>query len=116
EDRRVTLTADWASDTVRRYLFKDEEFREVDRWGAIPPQYVILQRITVGLFAILGRLNATANWRRIVLEIWFGEPPATPLGELEASWRDGVCGSACSITPSQEPATSLKCAPVGSAA
>jgi predicted unusual protein kinase regulating ubiquinone biosynthesis (AarF/ABC1/UbiB family) len=94
EDRPVTLTADWASDTVRRYLFKDEEFREVDRWGAIPPQYVILQRITVGLFAILGRLNATANWRRIVLEIWFGEPPATPLGELEASWRDRACGSA----------------------
>jgi predicted unusual protein kinase regulating ubiquinone biosynthesis (AarF/ABC1/UbiB family) len=88
EDRPVTLTADWASETVRRYLFKDDEFREVDRWGAVPPQFVILQRITIGLFAILGRLNATANWRRIALEIWFGEPPATPLGESEASWQE----------------------------
>ena len=87
EDRPVTLTAEWASDTVRRYLFKDDEFREIDRWGAVPPEFVIMQRIVIGLFAILGRLNATANWRRILQELWREGPPASELGEREAAWR-----------------------------
>jgi hypothetical protein len=86
EDREVTLTAEWASDTVRRYLFKDEEFREIDRWGAVPTEFVIMQRIVIGLFAILGRLHATANWRRVITELWWGGSPASPLGELEAAW------------------------------
>ena len=29
-----------------------------------------MQRITVGLVAILGRLSAEANWRRIGEELW----------------------------------------------
>jgi predicted unusual protein kinase regulating ubiquinone biosynthesis (AarF/ABC1/UbiB family) len=89
EDRPVTLTAEWASDTVRRYLIKDDRFREIDKWGAVPPEYVIMQRITIGLFAILGRLNATANWRRILTELWWDGDPASPLGELEAEWLAG---------------------------
>ena len=39
--------------------------------------------------AILGQLDATANWRRIAEELWpwvHGEP-STPLGEAEAAWR-----------------------------
>jgi predicted unusual protein kinase regulating ubiquinone biosynthesis (AarF/ABC1/UbiB family) len=87
DDRPLTLTAEWASDTVRRYLIKDEEFAAVNKWGAVPPEFVILQRITIGLLAILGRLNATANWHAITEELWFGGPPATPLGELEADWQ-----------------------------
>jgi hypothetical protein len=49
---------------------------------------VILQRINLGLFAILGRLNATADWRGISEELWptVNGAPATPLGELEAAW------------------------------
>jgi predicted unusual protein kinase regulating ubiquinone biosynthesis (AarF/ABC1/UbiB family) len=86
EDRPMTLTAAWASDIVRTFLLKGPEFRELDRWGGLPPSTVILQRITVGVLAILGRLNATANWHRIARELWLGEPPASPMGELEAAW------------------------------
>lgn len=99
EDRPVTLTAEWASDTVRSYLFKEEKFREIDRYGAVPPQFVILQRITIGLFAILGRLNATANWRRIALELWFDGPPASPLGDLEAAWLARRQSQSAASTP-----------------
>ena len=87
EDRPVTLTAEWASDTVHRYLIKDTEFRQIDTWGAMPPDFTFLQRITIGLFAVLGRLNATANWHRIARELWFDEAPASYLGSLEAEWR-----------------------------
>jgi predicted unusual protein kinase regulating ubiquinone biosynthesis (AarF/ABC1/UbiB family) len=85
-DQPTTLTPEWASETVRRFLLKGPEFRHIDRWAALPTDLVILQRITVGLLAILARLNATANWHRILRELWLGEAPATPLGEREAEW------------------------------
>ena len=49
---------------------------------------VILQRINLGMFAVLGELHATANWRRIAEELWpwVDGPPSTPLGEQEAAW------------------------------
>ena len=55
----------------------------------MPPSFVIIQRINLGLYAILGQLHATANWRRIAEELWpfVDGPPSTPLGEEEAAWR-----------------------------
>ena len=49
---------------------------------------VIIQRINLGLYAILGQLHATANWRRIAEELWtfVGGPPSTDLGRREATW------------------------------
>jgi hypothetical protein len=48
-----------------------------------------MQRINLGLYAVLGSLHANANWRRIAEEIWpFKQgPPATPIGEAEARWE-----------------------------
>jgi hypothetical protein len=56
---------------------------------AIPQPYVILQRINLGLFAILGELTATADWRAISEEIWpsVQAPASTPMGRAEAAWR-----------------------------
>ena len=50
---------------------------------------MILQRNNLGLFALLGELNATANWREIAEEIWpfVRGPASTPMGEAEAAWR-----------------------------
>jgi hypothetical protein len=50
---------------------------------------VVLQRINLGLFAVLGELAATADWRAISEEIWpfVQGPAATPMGEAEAVWR-----------------------------
>ena len=58
---------------------------------SVPRSYVILQRINLGLFAVLGELSATADWRRIAEEIWpFTQaPPATPMGAAEAAWNAG---------------------------
>ena len=55
----------------------------------VPPSFVIIQRINLGLYAVLGELRATANWRRIAEEIWpfVDGAPSTPLGEQEAAWR-----------------------------
>jgi hypothetical protein len=87
-DEPFTVTAEYATTLTRRALFDRASFGDVLRWTAVPPAYVILQRINVGLIAILGRLNATANFRRIAEELWpFTDgPPSTPLGEAEAAW------------------------------
>jgi hypothetical protein len=51
---------------------------------------VVLQRINLGLYGLLGSLNATANWRRIAAEIWpfVNGLPSTPIGEAEALWEE----------------------------
>jgi hypothetical protein len=83
-----TITSDYASSVVRRFF----DLRSpVAGYVAVPRPYVILQRINVGLFAVLGELTATADWRGISEEIWpFTQGPAsTPMGEAEVAWRAG---------------------------
>ncbi|HET6439068.1 MAG TPA: AarF/ABC1/UbiB kinase family protein [Anaeromyxobacter sp.] len=57
--------------------------RELRISGEIP----FVNRTVVGLYAVLGRLGASANWHRIAREYASGDPPSTPLGEAEWSWR-----------------------------
>ena len=85
-DEPTTITPERATETVRTYFLKGRDYRDVNRWGGLPRDAVILQRITVGLLAVLGRLQATANWHRIARELLLGEPPATPMGEEEMAW------------------------------
>ena len=67
ESRTVTVTSDYASAVVRRFF---DVRSPVAQYARIPRSYVILQRINLGLFALLGELKATANWRAIAEEIW----------------------------------------------
>jgi len=86
EPGTLTITGDYASSVVRRFF---DVRSPVTEYLSVPRSYVILQRINLGLFAILGELSATANWRAIAEEIWpFAQgPAATPMGEAEAAWR-----------------------------
>ena len=82
----VTITSDYASSVVRRFF----DLRSpVADYISLPRPYVILQRINLGLFAVLGELSATADWRAISEEIWpFTHGPAsTPMGEAEVAWQ-----------------------------
>jgi predicted unusual protein kinase regulating ubiquinone biosynthesis (AarF/ABC1/UbiB family) len=80
-----TMTSEYASSVARRYLdFKSP----LAAYASIPRAYVIVQRINLGLFAILGEMNATADWRRVSEEIWpfTRAAPSTPMGEAELPW------------------------------
>ena len=86
ESAPLAVTPDYASAVVRRFF----DLRSpVAAYVAVPRSYVILQRINLGLFALLGELTATANWRAIAEEIWpfVRAPASTPIGEAEAAWR-----------------------------
>jgi predicted unusual protein kinase regulating ubiquinone biosynthesis (AarF/ABC1/UbiB family) len=85
-DAPMTITSEYASGLFRRYF---DARTPLAPYTNIPRTYVILQRINLGLYAVLGSLNATANWRRIAEEIWpfRNGPPSTPIGESEARWE-----------------------------
>jgi predicted unusual protein kinase regulating ubiquinone biosynthesis (AarF/ABC1/UbiB family) len=87
-DAPMTITKEYASGLFRRYF---DARTPLAPYTNIPRTYVILQRINLGLYAVLGSLNATANWRRIAEEIWpfRNGPPSTPIGEAEARWELG---------------------------
>ena len=86
EPGALTITEQYASAVVRRFF---DVRSPVAAYVSIPRSYVILQRINLGLFAVLGQLSATADWRAIAEEIWpFVQGPAsTPMGEAELAWR-----------------------------
>jgi len=89
EDRPVTMTEEFASETVRRFFDPTGEHGDIMRAANVPKSMVIIQRINLGLYAVLAQLGATANWRRLAEEIWpwIAAEPSTDLGWREAAWR-----------------------------
>jgi hypothetical protein len=92
DDRSGVLDETYASQTARKLFQLDGAGSPgIQRSGNVPPAYVILQRINLGLYAVLGQLRGKAPWRAISDEIWpwVNGPPATDLGREEAAWLAG---------------------------
>ena len=87
-DGPFRFTPEYATEVNRRFLLGRATHGNAVKYANMPARWTILQRINVGLIAILGRLNAEANWRQIVEEMWpiTDRPPSTPLGREEAAW------------------------------
>lgn len=87
-DEPTTMSPAYASESVRRIFDSSGPYGPVMKAANVPPSFVVIQRINLGLFALLGDLHATANWRRIAEELWpfVDAPPSTPLGEAEQNW------------------------------
>ena len=87
-DEVATITPEYASETVRRFFDAGGPYGPIMKAANVPPAFVIIQRINLGLYAIFGQLRATANWRRISEELWpiVGGPPTTELGRQDAAW------------------------------
>jgi len=85
ESKTLTVTGEYASAVVRRFF---DVRSPVAQYARIPKSYVVLQRINLGLFGLLGEMKATANWRAIAEEIWpfMQAPPSTPMGAAELPW------------------------------
>ncbi len=94
QDERSTFTHEYARASVEKIFNRSGD---VAKFGNIPPSFVLIQRINMGLYAVLASLGAGANWRAIAEELWpmTSAPPSTPLGRLEAEWlQDSLNGSA----------------------
>ncbi len=89
EDGVYTITSEYASETVRRFFDQRGPYGDIMKAANLPPAFVIIQRINLGLYALFGELNATGNWRRLAEEIWpwVAGPPAGRMGEQVARWH-----------------------------
>lgn len=61
------------------------DYIELLRTLSLPADELMGRRMETGILAVLGRLEASANWTRISQEWWFGDEPSTPLGKEE--WK-----------------------------
>ena len=95
EDKVVTWSSEYASRIVRHTFDRSSP---ISQYATVPKAFVFIQRINLGLYALLGELRATGNYRRMAEELWpfVQAPPSTPMAEAEQPWltrqraRDGV--------------------------
>jgi predicted unusual protein kinase regulating ubiquinone biosynthesis (AarF/ABC1/UbiB family) len=85
-DDTVPVTHEYASETVQKLFVPGP----VTKWANLPPSFVIVQRINLGLYAILAELGSRRNWLGMARELWpwIDGPPSTELGRREAAWLD----------------------------
>ena len=87
-DRTMTWTPEYASSIVRHTF---DRTSPISQYATVPRAFVFIQRINLGLYALLGELGATGNYRRIAEELWpfTQSAPSTVLGDAEAAWLAG---------------------------
>ncbi|WP_051579489.1 ABC1 kinase family protein [Pseudonocardia acaciae] len=90
-EQPFTHTPEFAADTLAQRYSPVGEWSRVARRLQLPPEYVFLTRIDLGIIAVLGELRATGHWEAIRKEWDEGGAPATPLGVLDAEfWTAGA--------------------------
>ena len=84
-DREMTWSGAYASSIVRHTF---DRTSPISQYATVPRAFVFIQRINLGLYALLGELRSTGNYRRIAEELWpfVDGPPSSPIGEAEAQW------------------------------
>ena len=85
-DREFTIDREYVRQVMIDVSAPHSRFWELMRRQTIPPQTMFARRMEGLTLAVLGQLEATANWHRIAREWLYGDPPATPLGEAEAEF------------------------------
>jgi predicted unusual protein kinase regulating ubiquinone biosynthesis (AarF/ABC1/UbiB family) len=86
-----TITEAYAAATIRHMTDLSGPHGPVMKALNVPTSFVVIQRINLGLYAVIGQMNATADWRRIAEELWpfVGGAPSTPMGRAVVAWAEG---------------------------
>jgi len=88
QDQQLRIDPDYVGRLLAQLLEVSPQAIRFLREVKVPPEEIWWRRVTVGVFAILGQLHATANWHRIMREYVFEEEPSSPLGRQEQEfWR-----------------------------
>jgi len=88
EDREFTFNEEYSAAGVRQIFETGGDHGELKKVLNVPPAFVVLQRINLGLMSIFGQLESTANWRRVAEELWpfVGASPSTDMGRAIERW------------------------------
>jgi len=83
DDRETTIDRNYVARVIASQSKVDTEaFRMVRQLRPVAED-MMLERIGIGVFAVLGQLGVTRNWHRMAREVWFGDPAETELGRQE---------------------------------
>ncbi len=85
-DEPFTYTSEYATWVMRETTDLRDGAVDALRRLSLPADYLLLNRVLLGVNSLLGRLRCTANWHRIAGELRGDGPPATALGEAEADF------------------------------
>lgn len=88
-DELTVIDANYAAGGVAHLFDMQGPYGPLMRQLNVPPAFVVVQRITLGLMGLFAQLGAAANWQAIARELWpfsLG-PPSTPMGEDIAAWQ-----------------------------
>lgn len=85
-DRDVTITPKLTAKVIGEYLDPRAAQFATTRRLDIKAEQVFGRRLELLLLAVIGQLQATANWHRIAREWIYDDPPVTELGRLEAEF------------------------------
>jgi predicted unusual protein kinase regulating ubiquinone biosynthesis (AarF/ABC1/UbiB family) len=83
EDRETTVDSEMVMRAIAAVSDPRSGFYDLMRRENVPANELMGRRMESGVLAVLGQLRATRNWNRIAREWWFGDEPATELGQLE---------------------------------
>ncbi len=103
EDKQVTWSGEYASRIVRHTF---DRTSPISQYATVPKAFVFIQRINLGLYALLGELTASGNYRKMAEELWpfVQGPPSTPIAEAEQPWLRSLSPQERSSVPSAPPA------------
>jgi predicted unusual protein kinase regulating ubiquinone biosynthesis (AarF/ABC1/UbiB family) len=85
EDRPFRITREYVAGLLARAAPGSSEWR-LERRLSLPPDAITARRLETLTLGVLGQLEATANWHRIMGELLLAGSPANALGEREAAF------------------------------
>jgi predicted unusual protein kinase regulating ubiquinone biosynthesis (AarF/ABC1/UbiB family) len=85
-DEYVQITPEWATQVLIDMGDPRSEYFNQMRHEAAPPDHIFGRRMEVLTMAVLAQLRARGNFHRIAREWFYGDPPATELGQAEAEF------------------------------
>jgi predicted unusual protein kinase regulating ubiquinone biosynthesis (AarF/ABC1/UbiB family) len=86
EDRELRVTRELVARMMVDASDPKSEYKDLMKRETAPPDTLFAQRALGLTFAMLGQIEASANWHRIAREYVYGDPPSTPLGEADAEF------------------------------
>jgi hypothetical protein len=85
-DDYIQLTPDYATQVMIDMSDPRSEYFGQLRHESAPPDHIFGRRMEVLTLAVIAQLHARGNFHRIAREWFYGDPPATGLGEQEAEF------------------------------
>ena len=85
DDRPFTITGSYVTKLISSAVPGSPNW-QLEKHLSIPPEAIMARRLETLVIGVMGQLEATANWHRIMDELLAGGAPATTLGEQEAAF------------------------------